>query len=183
MRTHADEEPVMMFENKCKTPNMFSTDVFYELPMYYVTQLMCEMKAYDCQTLLFSCWSPKSTTVFRVVFDEALWEMMWTLLCTLYGQNEPKRPSRFPENINDLRSKVKEFTKQNVEFIGEFPSCQAYNLPKSLEANGSDGHFLKHQTEARTDKQQLKTDTLFEALHKLQKWQKEVYRICRTVAT
>ena len=165
MRTHADEEPVMMFENKCKTPNMFSTDVFYELPIYYVTQLMCEMKAYDYQTLLLSCWSPKSTTVFRVVFDEALWEMMWILLCTLYGQNEPKRPSRFPENINDLRSKVKEFTKQNAEFIGEFPSCQAYNLPKSLEANGSDGHFLKHQTEARTDKQQLKTDTLFDALH------------------
>ena len=58
--------------------------------------LSCEMKAIAIHLLVgkvHNCisgiFSEKSTTVFRVSFDESLWSAMWNLLCDMYGQHNP----------------------------------------------------------------------------------------------
>lgn len=57
------DEPTFMYENKCKTKNAHSMNVYYEIPRYYVPQLLCEMKGYNGRQLLFSCWSEQSSCI------------------------------------------------------------------------------------------------------------------------
>ena len=55
---------IMMYENKCKIENDYRTPVHYEIPKYYIPQLLCEMSADACHELLFTCWSKNSTTAY-----------------------------------------------------------------------------------------------------------------------
>lgn len=59
----ASDEPTFMYENKCKTKNVHSMNVYYEIPRYYVPQLLSDMKGYNCRQLLFSCWSEQSSCI------------------------------------------------------------------------------------------------------------------------
>ena len=47
-RKTLDGPAIMMYENKCKAPNSFSSTAYYEIPHYYVVQLLSEMYAYGC---------------------------------------------------------------------------------------------------------------------------------------
>ncbi|XP_053404619.1 uncharacterized protein LOC128558653 [Mercenaria mercenaria] len=183
LREDANSEPTMMYENKCKTPNEYTTDVYYKIPLYYIPQLLCEMHAYKCSDLLFTCWSEQSTTVFRVIFEDAVWGTIWESLCNLYGSKEPKRPTRFQENIKSLRKKVADFADTNVVFVGEFPSCHAF---RSSGIGIDESETNSYQTQ-RTDTSKINSDIDVEIiltfLRSVHKWQKESYNICRTVAT
>ena len=101
-----DGEVSMMYENKCKTQNSYSTDVYYNIPNYYVPQLLCEMKAYSCDKLLFTCWSEKSMTLFEIEFDEELWAAISGELEDVFIKSSSKRPSKFSKNVPMLRSKI-----------------------------------------------------------------------------
>ena len=84
IRAAEDKEPYMMYENKCKSPEAFSKHAFYKIPKYCVVQLPSEMKTYDCQKLLFTCWSEISQTAFIVDFDDEVWCRCWNELECLW---------------------------------------------------------------------------------------------------
>ncbi|KAH3786707.1 hypothetical protein DPMN_164816 [Dreissena polymorpha] len=48
--------PKMMFETKCKVENTYSTPVCYEIPRYYIPQVLCEMACCDCDELRYACY-------------------------------------------------------------------------------------------------------------------------------
>ena len=72
-------------EIKCPIPGKkYSTDVHYSIPKYYVTQILSEMAALDCQELLYVSWTPESTTVMKAVFDETLWQKIKTISSNIW---------------------------------------------------------------------------------------------------
>lgn len=83
-----------MFEAKCKPPNEQCTEVYYEIPKYYVPQILSEMRAYNSNELIFVCWSMTAVTVFLVQFDETLWKSIWDEVTTVYNPICPRRPAR-----------------------------------------------------------------------------------------
>ena len=90
LRTSEEIAPVMMYENKCKSPNSYSKYAYYAVPSYYALQILSEMKAYNCDKLLFTCWSMTSMTVFLARFDSELWNVCWSELVKVYGSEHPK---------------------------------------------------------------------------------------------
>lgn len=112
-----ENTPSFMYENKCKIQNSFSTDVYYKIPKYYIPQLLCQMKSYNCSSLLFSCWSEALTVVFRVDFDKGLWDFITVELSSVYCGANKKRPSKFSRSVPHLQVKVNTFTEKNVHFV------------------------------------------------------------------
>ena len=106
LKEEQNATPKMVFEAKCKTPNIYTTDVYYEIPNYYITHLLCEMYDYKCNKLFFTCWSRQSTTVFRVGFDEDLWQCIWDEICALYESDSLKRPTKFPDSVVRIKAKI-----------------------------------------------------------------------------
>ena len=183
-RRNADSAPEAMYENKCKTHNDFTVDVHYTIPQYYIPQVMCEMKAYECSELLFSCWTKQSTTVLKVTFDDNLWNAIWKVLCSVYGSESPKRPSKFPENIKLLRKMIKDFQDNNIELLGEFPSCNATNAKviESEEVTDDQEPYIKPLAEAVSNEEKVTADDMMACAHRVQKWLTEIYQLCRTTA-
>lgn len=85
----------MAYENKCKVNNSDRTPV-----------ILCEMFASDCKEHLFTCWSKKTITAFKVKFDNEIWETLWTELNLLYGVETLKKPIQFLETRNKLEMMV-----------------------------------------------------------------------------
>ncbi len=54
LRSHPDDVAHFAIEGKCPLPGkQFAPDVHYELPTYYVPQLLAEMRSLCCQKALF----------------------------------------------------------------------------------------------------------------------------------
>ena len=172
---------IMMYENKCKIENDYSTPVYYEIPKYYIPQLLCERSAYACHELLFTCWSKNSTTVFKVLFDEELWTSMWDHLILCYGGQQCKRPSKFPENKKVLEEMIESFRKQNVKFIGEFPSCSVESNPQDVKYEGGSGHTFNSNT--IIEHQEIRCVEVLKPIHELSKVIDDIYKLSRTSAS
>ena len=144
------------------------------------------MYSYSCKELLFSCWSTESTTVFKVTFSEQLWDIIWKQLTELYIPETPKRPTKFASEVPIMRQMVDQFLETNVTLIGEFPSCSVAFTPLEEEFSTGDPHVNKVTDKKHQDSSEqslLSVEKVLSTVHSLQKWQDEVYTICRTPAT
>ncbi|XP_060583246.1 uncharacterized protein LOC132739551 [Ruditapes philippinarum] len=183
LRESVELDPKLMFENKCKVKSKYTTPVFYEIPKYYIPQLLCEMSAYSCNSLLFSCWSKQSTTVFQVEFDDELWKSIWEQLDQLYGSENPKRPTKFSEKNKDIRTMINEYQQRKVSFLGEFPFCSVKQTPKDVEFVTGGPHVMNTKKQPVESHDGARTDNVLSLLRGLEKWFDEVYQLCRTSAT
>ncbi|MEW8543590.1 MAG: YqaJ viral recombinase family protein, partial [Candidatus Thiodiazotropha sp.] len=96
-------------EIKCPYPdpnNPRKLPVFYELPKYYVVQVMLEMKVLNVDKLLLVCYSAKTTVVSVVDFSKDLWQTIWDVTLELYGAVKPVKPSSLLESVKTLREQV-----------------------------------------------------------------------------
>ena len=57
-----------------KTSPVVQPEVHYNLSKYYVPQVLSEMIALGTCTLLYVCYTEKSTTVKEVKLSQVLWE-------------------------------------------------------------------------------------------------------------
>ena len=128
------------FELKCPIPGkVFATDVYYELPIYYTTQILSQMAAKNCSSFVNVCFTKESSTVLVGNHDDALWHEIWDYTKELYGSDEePKKPTRKTEKSRQLLESLKEFSK-NSDFLAELPSavgvhCQCPDKVASTEA-------------------------------------------------
>ena len=122
-----DGVPAKAVEIKCPVPGQkYTTDVQYDIPNYYITQLLSEMAAMSCDELFYGCWSPKSTTVFRVIFDEILWKQIQKELSRIYGMTNSGRPTRKSTMVEELKSSINTFKQEQVTFLCEFPSSLSH---------------------------------------------------------
>ena len=183
LRTSQERAPAMMYENKCKSPNSYSRYAYYAIPSYYALQILSEMKAYDCDKLLFTCWSMTSMTVFIAHFDNALWDICWSELVKIYGCENPKRPTRFSDVAKQLRPLIREYVEKKVEFLGEFPSCQAQtDKVWDIAETNTDCPYIEPSSPERMIKSSVISD-LQDCLVSAKKWINSAYYYSRTVAT
>ena len=135
-----------MLEFKCPFPGKkFTTDVFYELPVRYVPQLLAEMNIGDAPEMLLLCWSDESSTLFRVLFDESLWLDILTACGNIYCIDKPRRPARLDPNLPQLKEKLKNFITKNTEFLMEFTSLKAIPCHHTIDTSiGQSSHYNAH---------------------------------------
>lgn len=87
-----------------------------------MVQVLAEMAVLQTEKAVFLCYSAESTTVFEVKFDRSLWESLVTEAERLYLVDMPKRPTRKSQFAIQMKERLEDFTKTNVDFMGEFPS-------------------------------------------------------------
>ena len=136
------EECASKVEIKCPyppTPSMFKADVYYSLPVYYVLQLLSEMASEPISdSCIFVCYSPKSSVIMRVTFDEQLWHEIISHTDDIYSVDkaELKAPKTKSEFIKcRLPKLLKEFLANNVTTLCEVPSIKSVSTNDSSPEN------------------------------------------------
>lgn len=102
-------------EVKCPyTEKRYTTQIHYNLPNFYVLQVMLEMQALNCQELIFLSYTDASSCVFKVQFSEELWAHIVEELRFLYGGQTLQKQTRLRPEAKILKEKIKEFTRKNA---------------------------------------------------------------------
>lgn len=179
-REMCSSSPKLMYENKCRPPLPNRCSVYYDLPRYYVLQVLGEMMSYDCSELIFSCYSPESTVIMHVTKDIELWDLMWEELNTVYDKGNERRPTRFSENTKIMKSKIPQFIQNNVKLVAEFPSTTAQMPNHQNEDDKASPFFIPKE---RSNSEMIQTDRVVCLLRKAREWLKNVYEISRDLAT
>ena len=77
-------------EIKCPYPGkLYTTPVHYELPWYYVTQVILEMHVLNVTQLYYLSYTSDSTTVFEIKVDEELLDTILECVKKIYGTSNP----------------------------------------------------------------------------------------------
>jgi hypothetical protein len=123
---NADGGTDVAFEFKCPKPGKKrTTDVHYELPVYYSTQVLSQMAAKHCNTCAYVSYTPESSTFISLTFDDEIWNEVWKLATCLLGNSSAKKPTRRGEEIKVIQQNLKDYSRKS-QFVAEFPSlrCQ-----------------------------------------------------------
>ena len=139
-----------LFEIKCPYASEWKAPVHYNIPEYYVPQILCQMGTsietlgYHVKESLFVSWSMESTTAFHVKFDGLLWGMMEREIEALYGHSNKARPTKKRPESKVIKEKIASFLSNNVSFLGEFKSLKA--IPCNDENHEtSSGMYYSHR--------------------------------------
>ncbi|CAG2228709.1 unnamed protein product [Mytilus edulis] len=139
-----------LFEIKCPYASEWKAPVHYNIPEYYVPQILCQMGTsvetlgYHVKESLFVSWSMESTTAFHVKFDGLLWGMMEREIEALYGHSNKARPTKKRPESKVIKEKIASFLSNNVSFLGEFKSLKA--IPCNDENHEtSSGMYYSHK--------------------------------------
>ncbi|KAH3813853.1 hypothetical protein DPMN_142323 [Dreissena polymorpha] len=181
LRQSKDELPEFMYENKCKAPDSYDPTSYYSIPNYYVVQLISEMNAYNCQKLIFTCWSEQSMTTFLVQNDRELWSKCWEELVNVYGSTETKAPTKFSLVAKELKDDIRVFTQSHVTLIGEFRACSAIKLSNTECIE--EGAYKKGARSRNNGRKVTGIDKLRDCLQCVRKWFEEAYELLRVVAS
>ena len=106
---------------------------------------------------------------------------MWDHLILCYGGQQCKRPSKFPENKKVFEEMIESFRKQNVKFIGEFPSCSVKSNPQDVKYEGGSGHTFNSNT--IPEYQEIRCVKVLKPIHELSKVIDDIYKLSRTSAS
>lgn len=171
----------LAYETKCKSPNSYSISAYYQIPLYYIPQILCEMRAVQSKKLLFTCWAEQSITVFEVENDPMLWESCWLELTNLYGPDCTSRPKHFSEVSKTLKNSIRVFRDNNTKLCAEFPSIRVISGQTSTPEYVSGPYRIPEiHTYAEVE---VLLETVLEVLSNLKQWHKETYNHLRCVAS
>lgn len=92
LRTSLSQSAKMMYE-KSKTSKVYNMPVFYEISKYYIPQLLCEMRQYDCDQLLVSGFHH---SIYSAVGIRFVGFNIERIEC--YVNENKKRPTKFTPN-------------------------------------------------------------------------------------
>ena len=190
IRRSVEVDATLGFEAKCKVPNPNLQPVYYQIPQYYILQILSEMKVLEVQSLIFICWSPESSVVFNAKFDDSLWEQSWKVMTEIYGNENPKRPSRKGSHVQDLKALLKSYGEENVEVIGEFPSVFASNVNRThsstVTRETNDIETMKPHISPEVlnyQKKRVSLEDVQSTLHDVIKNMDTFYQLTRSLAT
>lgn len=181
-RSSCESQAVVGIECKCPFPGKtFTTQVFYSLPKYYVTQVLSEMYALKTDLLYVLCYSEESTTVLKVTFDADLWRDIQNEIQRVYGGQKPIRPPKKSETSKAIQLKIDTFVERNVEFIAEVSSVKAMDCElKSVE----DHVFCSHNSNIdRTNFDDVTLQRIQEVLYNCDIYVESAYKLTKPKAS
>ena len=123
-----DGETRFAIEIKCPVPGKkYTTDVHYDIPDYYLCQVLSEMKALTCDKLLYVCYTPPpgSTTCLMVEFDHDAWREIYSVTKDIYLADPLTRPKGKGAHVSSTKQMLSNFKSTHVTFVGEFNSLTA----------------------------------------------------------
>ena len=137
-------------EIKCPFPgSVYKPKVHYEMPFYYVPQILCEMAVLNTKRLLYICYSSESTTLLEAEFDSDLWEVIVSDMLRLYNNDDRKCPTKLSPELKNTKEKLREYCKTKVTFKAEVKSVIAKVCCHANESvYTSDVKFNLHGTTA-----------------------------------
>ena len=125
-------------EIKCPFPwSIYKPKVHYEMPFYYIPQILCEMAVLNTKTLLYICYSTESTTLLEAEFDSDLWEVIVSDMLRLYEDVDCKCPTKLSPELKDTKEKLKEYCKTKVTFKADVKSVIAKTCCHAQETDCS----------------------------------------------
>ncbi len=179
-----ESDAVFACEFKCPSVSKYKLPVYYEVPHYYVCQLLSEMAALKTKQLIFLSYSKTSATVFLVHFDDDLWNVISHKAKNIYQCLDPKRPTKKPYYFQELNEKLRKFTDEKVTFLGEFPSCQLVTEQLEIVTSASDCPFVFAGLEAESSGDTCHAlDLLMTSLSEAKQCIRILHNLCRKKAT
>ena len=174
-------------EFKCPAPTSQRHRILlhYQLPVYYVCQVLAEMAALEVENLLFICYGKQSSTAFRASFDSELWVQLLHEAAELYYCEKPKRPSRKSEFSKVMQERLQKYTSEKVEFLGEFPSRE---VKSGVDANifqvFEDSPYVFAGIDSRNvQRSETMKESLIATLEEMKECTKTMYNLCRRKAS
>ena len=107
--------------------------------------------------------------------------MAWENATEIYHSNAPKRPKKRMEGCKLLKQKIASIVKENVEFLGEFPSvfskkCDDLRIFQEYESR-------QVQKEGSLKKSPLPIEEVLTTLHNYKKFIENQFQLTRQLAT
>ena len=112
-------------------------NVYYQVPVRHVPQILAEMEAYNSSKLWLVCSIQRSCTVISVDFDEHLWANIFSIVKELYAEEKPKVPTKLHQDLKDLRLRISSFTQTNCMLMCEVPTITGDNGNVYVDPNFS----------------------------------------------
>lgn len=120
-------------EVKCPIKRSFKLPVMYEIPHYYVLQVLSQMVAQSCERALFVSYSKESTTVSMVKYDCNLWNAVLAEVVRLYDKDDITPPTKISPTTKHIKELISKFVETNVELIIEVPSQTSSTFEHDVE--------------------------------------------------
>jgi hypothetical protein len=108
--------------------------VHTRIPDRYYLQCLSEMEALEVEYLIFVSWTENTSNIFKIKRDSRVLAMASKLAYSLYACDKPKRPTKLPEELSEIRKVIKAKIKE-VEYLGQFKS-----LKINTKTNGEDNY-------------------------------------------
>ena len=177
-----DNTNILAVEFKCPMPNkQHVPDVYYRLPPYYVTQVLSQMAAKECEMFVNLCYTQESSTYIVGGYDKSLWCEVWELATKLYGHGPSRRPTvRCPES-KVLEQSVKTFSDK-CTFIAEFPSVKGITCKCTTKAQQPSDAFHRHHTPMPAQHGTYSVETCHVAMLSAKDEVQEAYQLLRKPA-
>ncbi|KAK3107914.1 hypothetical protein FSP39_025021 [Pinctada imbricata] len=165
-------------EIKCPLPGkLYTTDVHYSIPWYYVPQILSEMNALNVKSLFFVSYSMESTTIQHAHFDEPIWNNIQSEIRIV---NLGQRQKILKERILPLKQKIMEYCKTKVKLVAEVPSCNA--VPCSHKESDEE-HRLYHSPSERSENSALCLSQIERTCLKISNLIKDCHTLCAIKAS
>ena len=171
------------FEFKCPTPNkMYTTDLHYKIPSYYIPQLLAEMRTLGCTKLLYLCYTQDASTVFEVTWNQELWDLMWQRIVEIFAVDTVTKQKRAVSHlVKQLTKQIDDFIENQTRFVGEFPSVRGKPCSHGSQTN-SGVYIGEHQADVNTGNEHISVNDMDEMLYQAESCIKEAYQLCRLPA-
>ena len=75
----------------------------------------------DCQVNWYACGGPKSIVLIECLFDEELWEDIWSKIKTFLDKAKPAATHWMKQIARDYRDKFDQYIKEKTSLLGEVP--------------------------------------------------------------
>ena len=96
-------------------------DVYYSIPVRYVTQLLAEMIVLETDEAWLLCGGTQSVVVMQQKLDKRLWQDFFAVAEELYAVEKPNVPNRLNPLTRQLRDTVAKFSTTNSVLLCEVP--------------------------------------------------------------
>ena len=108
-------------EVKNPYPQPQKLPVHYTLPKWYILQVLIHMVVTDCQVNWYACGGPKSVVLIECLFDEELWEDIWSKIKTFLDKAKPAATHWMKQIARDYRDKFDQYIDEKTSLLGEVP--------------------------------------------------------------
>ena len=118
-----ESDVIAGIEIKCPYPGKnFTTPVHYEIPRYYIPQILSEMHCLGVNNLYYMSYSAESMAIHNAEFQLSLWNRISEEITNV---NANKSPKKLSDGLPKLKAEIDEYRKTKVSLIAEVKSRKA----------------------------------------------------------